>query len=43
LKGISTEGGAQPRWSKNNNEIFYVSLDSQMMSVAVKLSADGVA
>ena len=38
---ISTNGGAQPRWNKDSNEIFYVSLDSKMMAAPVKLSADG--
>jgi len=38
---ISTNGGAQPRWSKNAKEIFYVSLDSKMMAVPVKLTPDG--
>ena len=37
---ISTNGGAQPRWNKNGKEIFYVSLDSQMMAAPVKLSPD---
>jgi len=35
---ISSNGGAQPRWNKNGKEIFYVSLDSQMMAAPVKLS-----
>jgi len=38
---ISSNGGAQPRWNKNGKEIFYVSLDSQMMAAPVKLSPDG--
>ena len=38
---ISADGGAQPRWNKNGKEIFYVSLDSKMMAVPVKLSPDG--
>jgi serine/threonine protein kinase len=38
---ISTNGGVQPRWNKNGKEIFYVSPDSKMMAVPVKLSADG--
>ena len=38
---ISTNGGAQPRWNKNGKEIFYVSLDSKMMTAPVKLSSDG--
>src|SRR5262249_12502940 len=38
---ISSNGGAQARWNKNGKEIFYVSLDSKMMAVPVKLSPDG--
>jgi hypothetical protein len=38
---ISSNGGAQPRWNKNGKEIFYVSLDSKMMAVPVKLLPDG--
>lgn len=38
---ISTNGGAQPRWNKSGKEIFYVSLDSNMMAAPVKLSPDG--
>jgi Tol biopolymer transport system component len=39
---VSSNGGAQPRWHKNGKEIFYVSLDSKMMAVPVKLSPDGL-
>jgi serine/threonine protein kinase len=38
---ISSSGGAQPRWNKNGKEIFFVSLDSKLMAVPVKLSPDG--
>src|SRR5262249_26510580 len=38
---IPTNGGTQPRWNKNGKEIFYVSLDSKMIAVPVKLTADG--
>src|SRR5262249_41437237 len=38
---ISTSGGTQPRWNRNGKEIFYLSLDSKMMAVPVKLSPDG--
>jgi Tol biopolymer transport system component len=38
---ISSNGGAQLRWSKNGKEIFYVSLDSKTMAAPVKLSPDG--
>jgi len=37
---ISANGGAQPRWNKNGKEIFYLSLDSRMMTAPVKLSPD---
>jgi serine/threonine protein kinase len=37
---ISTNGGAQPRWNKNGKEIFFISLDSKMMTAPVKLSSD---
>jgi Tol biopolymer transport system component len=33
--GISTEGGIAPRWSRDGNELFYISADSKMMSVEV--------
>ena len=38
---ISANGGAQPRWNKNGKEIFYVSLDSKMITATVKLSPGG--
>jgi dipeptidyl aminopeptidase/acylaminoacyl peptidase len=38
---ISSNGGVQPRWNKNGKEIFYVSLDSNMMAASVKLSPGG--
>jgi Tol biopolymer transport system component len=33
---ISTEGGINPRWRRDGNEIFYVSLDNKLMAVGVK-------
>jgi eukaryotic-like serine/threonine-protein kinase len=33
---ISTEGGAQPRWRSDGKELFYVSADRKIVSVAVK-------
>jgi eukaryotic-like serine/threonine-protein kinase len=33
---ISTDGGAQPRWRSDGKELFYVSADRKIMSVAVK-------
>jgi len=38
---VSANGGTQSRWNKNGKEIFYVSLDSKMMAVLVKLPPDG--
>src|SRR3989441_3126013 len=38
---ISNNGGAQPRWNKDDKEIFYVSSDSKMMAAPVKLSPMG--
>jgi serine/threonine-protein kinase len=36
---ISTDGGTQPRWSRDGNEILYTSLDSRL--VVVPLNAGG--
>jgi serine/threonine protein kinase len=33
---ISTNGGVQPRWRKDGKELFYLSLEQKLMSVAVK-------
>jgi len=38
---VSTNGGLYPTWSPNGHEVFYVSPDSQMMSVSVTPAADG--
>ena len=38
---VSTNGGTQVRWNRNGKELFYVSLDSNMMAASVKLSPDG--
>jgi Tol biopolymer transport system component/DNA-binding winged helix-turn-helix (wHTH) protein len=40
LLPVSTNGGAQPRWS-GNNELFYIALDGQLMSVPIRYSPDG--
>ena len=37
---VSTNGGAQPRWG-GNNELFYIGLDGQLMSVPIRYSANG--
>jgi Tol biopolymer transport system component len=36
---ISTDGGEGPRWRKDGHELFYLSLEGKMMSVAVKTLA----
>jgi len=36
---VSSNGGAQPRWSGHGRELFYVALDDRLMSV--QLQADG--
>jgi Tol biopolymer transport system component/DNA-binding winged helix-turn-helix (wHTH) protein len=38
LLPVSTTGGAQPRWG-SNNELFYIALDGQMMSVPIHYSS----
>ena len=37
---VSTNGGAQPRWG-GNNELFYIALDGQLMSVPIRYNPDG--
>jgi len=37
---ISTNGGTRPVWSRNNRELFFVSLDQQMVAVTVELGKD---
>ena len=37
---VSTNGGAQPRWG-SDNELFYIALDGQLMSVPIHYSPDG--
>ena len=37
-KRISTNGGMQPRWRGDGQELFYIADDGQMMSVPVKTS-----
>jgi len=36
---ISTHGGAQVRWRGDSSELFYVSLDGQLMAVSVRLDS----
>lgn len=40
---VSNGGGNFVRWRKDGKELFYVSLDGALMSVAVKPSSDGLA
>jgi eukaryotic-like serine/threonine-protein kinase len=35
---ISTDGGAWPRWSRDGRELFYVALDSRLMTVPVRVA-----
>lgn len=37
---ISVAGGAEPRWGRDGNEIFYVARDASLMSVAVEDQAN---
>jgi eukaryotic-like serine/threonine-protein kinase len=39
---ISTGGGQYPQWSAGGRELFYVSPDSKLMAVSLKLGADSV-
>lgn len=36
---ISTEGGQQPRWSRDGKELFFLSPDKKLMAVSVKAGA----
>jgi Tol biopolymer transport system component len=38
---ISSGGGAQPRWSRDGRELFYVALDEQLMVASITPAADG--
>jgi len=38
---VSTEGGDWPIWSRDGHELYYLSLDSKIMEVAVKTSGRG--
>src|SRR5262249_34849699 len=40
---ISTAGGAQPRWSSDGREIFYIGLDSRLMVVPITVTQGGSA
>ncbi len=36
-----SKGGGLPRWRSDSNELFYMSPDGRMMSVAIRLATDG--
>jgi Tol biopolymer transport system component len=38
---ISTSGGAQPRWSPDGKELFYVAFDEQLMTASITPAPDG--
>jgi Tol biopolymer transport system component len=38
---ISTNGGAQMRWRRDGREMFYMTLDSRMMAVPIRPTANG--
>ncbi len=38
---MSTDGGSQPRWRSDGSELFYLTPDSRLMSVPVRLPASG--
>lgn len=40
-KRVSAAGGAQVRWSRDGRELFYLALDGKLMSVPVRMSAEG--
>jgi eukaryotic-like serine/threonine-protein kinase len=40
---ISTNGGAQARWSRDGKELFYIALDDRLMAVPIQLASDGQA
>ncbi len=39
---VSVNGGSTPRWKRDGSELFYVSRDSQLMSVPITRSAGGL-
>jgi Tol biopolymer transport system component len=38
---ISTEGGAQVRWRRDGNELFYIALDGRLMAAPIHVAANG--
>ncbi len=41
-KRISTDGGQYPQWGADARELFYVSPDNKLMTVSLRIGADGV-
>jgi hypothetical protein len=37
---VSFEGGAQPRWRGDGNELFFLAPDNQLMAAPLRLSAE---
>jgi hypothetical protein len=42
-KRVSISGGAQARWRADGRELFYVTLDGQLVAVPMAVRADGLA
>ena len=38
---VSVDGGTQPRWGRDGRELFFVSLDEKLVSVATRLNGSG--
>ena len=38
---VSSNGGAQPRWSADGSELFYIALDDRLMAVPMRTLANG--
>jgi Tol biopolymer transport system component len=38
---VSNNGGAQSRWSRDGNELFYLASDGRLMAAPIRLAADG--
>jgi eukaryotic-like serine/threonine-protein kinase len=38
---ISFNGGSQPRWRADSNELFYIALDDRLMAVPIHIASNG--
>ena len=38
---VSTNGGADPRWRRDGQELFYLAPDGKLMAAAIRIAADG--